>query len=193
MTPSQSARPALNYVLAAAIIAVTGVILLSMGRTPWCTCGYIKLWHGIVHSSETSQHVADWYSVTHIVHGFLFYAGLWLVGRGWPMSLRLLVAVGLESGWEIIENSDFIIDRYRAATISLDYYGDSVVNSIGDILFMVLGFFAASKLPVWVSAGVVVALEAGLGYLIRDNLMLNVLMLAYPVEAIKHWQAGGGP
>ena len=162
-----------------------------MGQVPICKCGYIKVWHGTVFSSENSQHISDWYTPSHVIHGFAFYGLLWLVGRRWPLGLRLVLAIAIEAGWEIFENTDMVINRYREVTISLDYYGDSVLNSVCDILAMVGGFLLASRLPLWAIVLAIVGLEVFVGWAIRDNLTLNIIMLVYPLDAIKAWQAGG--
>ena len=180
-----------RYAIAAAavVVAMAGV-LFWMGRLAICRCGYVKFWHGVVYSSENSQHFSDWYSFTHILHGFAFYGLLWLVGRRWPLGLRLVLATVLEATWEVLENTDTVIERYREVTISLDYYGDSVLNSVADVFAMLVGFLAAARLRWWGTLVTAIAVELFLAYAIRDNLTLNVLMLVYPLEAVRVWQAG---
>ncbi|MFM5886490.1 MAG: DUF2585 domain-containing protein [Novosphingobium sp.] len=179
------------------VALATGAVLLAMGRTAICQCGVVRLWWGTVQSAENSQQLSDWYSASHLIHGLLFYLFAHLLWRRWkllggrPARWALPIAVVLEACWELLENSPLIIDRYRAVTVSFGYEGDSVLNSLSDIGFMVLGFWLASKLPVWASVALAIFLELLTLYVIRDNLTLNVLMLVWPLEAVRQWQAGG--
>lgn len=172
------------------ILLLTAAILLWLGRNPICTCGTVDLWVSGRDSPRTSQMIADWYSLSHVVHGLLFYAGLWLVARHRPVEWRFAAALLIEAAWEIAENTQMIIDRYREATAALGYNGDSILNSLADIGMMALGFLAARKLPVWAAIALVVVLELLPLAAIRDNLTLNVWMLLAPNEAIAQWQSG---
>ncbi|MGL4636236.1 MAG: DUF2585 domain-containing protein [Beijerinckiaceae bacterium] len=183
-----------TWLMAGLIIVAMSAVLFWMGRIPICACGTVKLWHGAVNSAENSQHLFDWYTPSHIIHGFIFFGAFTLLNRFTGLSLSfgfgLILALLLEGTWEIAENTPAVIERYRSATVSLGYNGDSIVNSIADMLSMVAGFVLASRLPVLVSVFLVVAAELFVGWLIRDNLTLNVIMLLYPLDWIKAWQAG---
>jgi len=173
-------------------VAVLACGLAAMGRPLICPCGTIELWHANANDAGTSQHIADWYSLSHVIHGFLFYAAGWLLfgrGRRPPLGRALLLAVAVECAWELIENSPAVIERYRTTTVSDAYAGDSVLNSLADAGFMVAGFFFARLAPVWVTVVAAVAMEIAALYVIRDNLTLNVLMFLYPSDAITAWQS----
>jgi hypothetical protein len=187
-------RRALFATLVLALLA--GAILLAMGRNPICECGTVKLWHGVVQSAENSQHLTDWYAPSHFTHGLMMYFFAWLLWKKWglfggrPIRWALPIAVAVEAAWEIMENTPMVIDRHRAVTVSFGYSGDSVVNSLGDIGWMIVGFLAASRIPAWTSVALALFLELLTLWTIRDNLTLNVVMLFWPIEAVRQWQGG---
>ncbi len=185
MTPRTRRAALAAFVL----VVLAAAILLAMGRNPMCTCGTVELWVGGRDSPKTSQMLADWYSLSHLVHGLLFYAALWLVARRWPVERRFLVALVIEAAWEITENTPWVIDRYRETTAALGYTGDSVINSLSDILMMCLGFLLARKLTPWASVALLIVLEIVPLLVIRDNLTLNVWNLLAPNPAVAAWQA----
>lgn len=172
------------------LVAAMALILVWMGRPLICTCGEVKLWTGAVQSADNSQHLSDWYTPSHVIHGFLFYMFGRLLLRRRPLGEHYLAAVALEAGWELLENSQYIIDRYREATFAFGYSGDSVLNSIADVGWMSLGFILARKLPAWATIVIAISFELLTLWTIRDNLTLNVLMLVAPVESIRVWQGG---
>ena len=182
--------PRKYWLIAFALVAAMAAILLWMGRSPICECGTVKLWVGTVHGPDNSQHLADWYTPSHIIHGFLFYALGWAFLRRNPPGDRLLAALTIEGAWEILENSPAVIERYREATIALGYNGDSILNSIADLGWMLLGFALARRLPVRATVALALGFELLALVAIRDNLTLNVLMLVASSDAIRAWQAG---
>jgi hypothetical protein len=173
------------------LFLIATVILFAMGRPPICTCGYVKLWEGVVNGPGNSQHIADWYTPSHITHGMLFYALGWWLLRNRPLGQRLAAATFIELAWEVLENTPMVINRYREETMALGYSGDSILNSLADGGWMIAGFLIANRLPWKMTAAIILFFELFTLYMIHDNLTLNILMLIYPLDAIKVWQAGG--
>ncbi len=179
-----------HWVAVAVVAIAMTASLIGLGRNLICQCGYVKLWHGEVISSENSQHILDWYSPSHVLHGLIFYMALHFLLPRMNIGWRLVLAAVIEAAWEIVENTSWIIDKYREDTIALDYYGDSVLNSASDMAMMVVGFMIAARAPVWVSVCLFVAAELFVGLIIRDGLLLNIIMLLYPLDWVRQWQAG---
>ncbi len=183
--------PRRYWYVALGLVTVMAVVLLVMGRNPICTCGTVKFWVGEINGPDNSQHLADWYVPSHIIHGFLFYLAGWALLRGkTEPGHRLILATAIEAVWEVVENSPMVIDRYREATIALGYAGDSVINSVADVGWMMLGFGLARRLPIWATVAIAIAFELFTLVMIRDNLTLNIIMLLYPNEFIRTWQQG---
>jgi hypothetical protein len=183
-------RTSRTFIGAIAIVTIAAAVLVAMHRPPLCTCGRIALWGPV--GPTQSQMLADWYSFSHVVHGLIFYALLWLVTRRTPVEWRFLAALAVESAWEVVENTPMVIDRYRTATAALGYTGDTIINSLSDIAMMTLGFLAARKLPLWGAVLLLLALELVPLLAIRDNLFLNIWMLLAPADAIRDWQSAAG-
>ena len=177
------------------ITVATVLILLAMDRPPICECGYVKFWHGQINDAGNSQHISDWYTPSHIIHGMIFYAlGWWLfVRKEWggrnAAAWGLPLAVFLEAFWEVLENTPMVIERFRSVTANFGYSGDSVLNSFADIGWMSFGFWLALRLPVKVTVALALVGEVVAAWVVRDNLTLNVIMLLFPIEAIADWQA----
>lgn len=180
-------RGAALYV--AALMAVAIAYLRFQGRVWWCEEGDLNP-ISVRIDVHNSQHLLDAYSFSHVLHGVLFFGVLWWFRGRWSLSVRAAIATTIEIVWEMAENSPIIIDRYRTATMALGYTGDSIANSLCDVASYLLGFYLARRLGLWWSAAVFVATELLMLWLIRDNLALNVLMLLWPVDAIRRWQAG---
>lgn len=180
------------YYACVLLIAVAAVILLLQGRVWWCQVGDMSPWSWDIWSAHNSQHIIDPYSFTHVLHGMLEFWLIGLVFRKIPLAWRFFIAVFIESSWEVAENSRYVIERYREVTISLDYFGDSIVNSLADIVCCATGFVIAWRLRFWRSLALFLATELILILTIRDSLLINILMLIYPIDSIKQWQMGIG-
>lgn len=178
-------------ILSGLLLAAQALALFLFGQPAICECGYVKLWEGVVLSSGNSQHLTDWYTFSHIIHGFLFYLALWYFFPRMPVATRFLIALGAEVAWEIGENTSLVIEYYRQQALAQGYVGDSILNSISDTLAMVIGFLLAWRLPVFVIVLLGVGLELFVGFSIRDNLFLNVLGFFHQFEFISTWQSGG--
>jgi Protein of unknown function (DUF2585) len=178
-----------KIIVAAALVLVFMVLMLRLqGRNFLCSCGEFALWVGDHCSSNTSQQLLDPYSLTHVLHGFMFFWLIALLFKQMPRLWQLWLAMLLESAWEVFENTSFVINKYRTETAALGYTGDTIVNSVGDLACALIGFVIAQKLGWWRSLIVYVLVELVLIFWIHDSLLLQILMLVRPVEAIKHWQ-----
>lgn len=192
MTGGRATSAIAATVVVAALLVLQAAVLALMGRPLVCTCGTILAWYPSASGPGTSQHVADWYSFSHVLHGLLFYLLLRAAMPGAPPLVRLAIAMGMEVGWEVLENTPLIIERYRQTAMAQGYFGDSIVNSLADSLAAAAGFLVARSVPVWVSVAIFAAVEVLLATIIRDNLTLNVIQLIAPDAGLSEWQGGGG-
>ena len=184
--PRSSTRP--QWIASIFLVLLVPLVLILMGRPIICTCGFVKFWHGDVFSTQVSQHLTDWYVFSHIIHGFLFYLIARYLFPGRSVLFWAILALIVEGAWEIVENTPFVIEYYRNNTMSTEFVGDTVINSTMDLLAMVVGFIMARKFPVWLTVALFIGFELMTVLVIRDGFLLNVLMLLYPIEAIKEWQ-----
>lgn len=173
-----------------ATVAVLAALLYALGRDPICPCGTVRLWHGEVPSTEGSQHLTDWWTFSHVIHGFLFYAALRWIAPRLETNWVFVAATVIEAAWELVENSDWAIERYRTYTVSFDYNGDSILNTMSDVGAMWIGFLLARILPLWLSVLIVIVIEALPMLVIRDGLILNVLTMLFPMPGVVAWQSG---
>ena len=184
-------RRILPWLTIAVVLIGTALLLHCQGRLWLCSCDYLLLWSNDPWSSDNSQHLLDPYSFTHVLHGFLLCGLLALIAPRLSVVWQLWLAVSIEAVWELLENSAFVIRRYREETAALGYHGDTIVNSLGDIFVCGIGFVLARHLGFRRTFALFVLTEVTLAFWIRDNLSLNVLMLIYPIEVVKEWQAEG--
>lgn len=172
------------------LIGAHAFVLYLMGQPLMYSGGFIKIWHGVVQSDGNSQHLSDWYTLSHVIHGVLFYAALTWAFPRLSVFTRLIMALAIESGWELFENTDMIINRYREQALAQGYFGDSVVNSVGDMFAALGGFLFAWRAPILASIVLVIVFEALALWAIRDSLIFNIIQLIHPIDAIGAWQSG---
>lgn len=175
-------------ILALILVGLQALVLFAMGRPPICTCGSVKLWVGKVLSPENSQQLTDWYTPSHVIHGIILYALVRVAAPQRSIQTRFVLAVAIESVWEMLENTPFVINRYRQIALDQGYFGDSVLNSVTDTLAAIFGFLLARFLPVWASIGVIIGMELFVGFMIHDNLTLNIIQLLTGAGIISCWQ-----
>lgn len=186
--PTANRRWLFPVVVIVLLVPLTALALWAEGRLFWCACGEFRVWVGDTCSSQNSQQLFDPYSFTHVLHGFLLFWLIALVFKNLSPSRQLSLAAILEALWEILENTPFIIDRYRAQTAALGYTGDTIVNSLGDLFCAIVGFQVARRLGYVRSLIAFLILEVVLLFWIHDSLLLQILMLIFPVNALKLWQ-----